>query len=131
MTTVQAIDKMLQLSTVGITESLHQIGCDVVLSACASEEYNRRVLMNADHHCAFRTENFCPNIVSIERITAHFNIAERPTHKAQVNQSIVDITGCLKIFANEEGSFRCHTLHLTAHKPAGKVEVVDGHVENQ
>src|SRR5438105_9584147 len=87
----QTIGEMLQLSPIGITKALHQVWRDVVLSTGARQQQHRHMLVNADHYCALGAENLCTNIIAVEGITAHLDIPERSTRKAQVDDSIVDI----------------------------------------
>src|SRR5438067_8575214 len=119
---------MLQLSSIGVAEALHEVWRCIVPGAGAVQQEQRCILVSPDDDGTLRAEHLCPNIIPIESVAAHFDIAERATHKAQVDHGIVDITDGLKNFAHKNGSLRGHTLNFAAHQPASKVEIVDAHV---
>ena len=58
--------------------------------------------MNADHNRTFGAQNFCTNIVAIECVTTHFDIAECPTYKAHVDDGIVNVADRLQDLANKD-----------------------------
>src|SRR5258708_34484135 len=89
------------------------------------------MLVNTYHNCPLRAKNFCTNIVSIECVTAHLDVAEGPTGKTQINDSIVDITDGLKNFADKRSSFRRDTFNFAPHEPAGEIKVMNCHIDNQ
>ena len=64
------------------------------------------MLMSANCHGSLGAKHFGANIIAIERVAAHFHVAQRATGEAQIHHGVIDIADVLKLLAYQQRSLR-------------------------
>src|SRR5690625_5761317 len=77
---------------------------------------------------SFRSQNLCPDVISIDTATAHIGRSDSPLFEGETHHCIIySINGFpFRICTHPTASINFGNI---SHKPAGQVKIVNSHIE--
>ena len=104
---------------------------DIICNLLASNHFKRSQLFLSHKYTLFQTNYLCTGIINIVCITADLNHPQTAVLEFKQHLAVIHIAQIFQKFMFENCPLCINFCNLTAHKPAGNIEIMNSHIHKQ